>query len=347
MNPARQPSRPRDSARLLVVDPALHHWKDSVMSELSRFLRPNDIVVVNDAATIPASLKGRTASAADIELRLVSQLDGGVWLAALFGAGDWRIATELRDPPERLEPGSCIVIGEDFGAEVIDVSPKSPRLVRVRFSRQGEEFWTAIYAYGKPIQYSYLSSDMDLWSVQTLYAGRPWAVEMPSAGESISWRTIGGLRQKGIAIASLTHAAGISAIGDENLDAMLPLPERYDLPGATIDRIGTTKASGGRVIAIGTTVVRALEGAALQNGGALKRGAGITDLVVTSEFQPKIVDGIITGMHEPGGSHFRLLRAFSDELTLRRAWRHATEAAYRSHEFGDVCLIARGSLNAE
>jgi S-adenosylmethionine:tRNA ribosyltransferase-isomerase len=162
---------------------------------------------------------------------------------------------------------------------------------------------------------------------------------MPSAGRPLSWRVLLELKRKGIAIASITHAAGISAVGDEDLDARLPLPERFDIPQQTVNAIRFAHESGGRVIAVGTTVVRALEGCAVQNDGELKAGVGETNLVIRSSFRRTVVDGLLTGVHDPAQSHFRLLRAFADESLLRRAWRHATEENYLCHEFGDLCLI--------
>jgi S-adenosylmethionine:tRNA ribosyltransferase-isomerase len=244
----------------------------------------------------------------------------------------------------QLSLGSVITIADGLTVEVIAVSPKSPRLVTVRFNRKGADLWMAIYAFGKPIQYSYQTGNLELWSTQTIYASRPWAVEMPSAGQSLSWKTIRALRQYGVQVACVTHAAGLSSTGDEDLDDILPLAERFDIPDSTVELIESTRQFGGRVIAVGTTVVRALEGCARQHDGRLRSGTGVTDLIVNSRFRPRIVQGIMTGVHETSESHFRLLKAFTDETTLRRAWRHASEAGYLSHEFGDACLIARGSL---
>ena len=119
----------------------------------------------------------------------------------------------------------------------------------------------------------------------------------------------------------------------------LPLPERFDIPSSTADEIEEAHRQGRRVVAIGTTVVRALEGSALKNSGRVHPGPGETDLVIGSSFQPAIVDALLTGIHEPSQSHFRILRAFTDEALLRSAWRHAAETGYLTHEFGDLCLI--------
>lgn len=184
-----------------------------------------------------------------------------------------------------------------------------------------------------------LGAPLALWSVQTAFAARPWAAEMPSAGRPLSWSTLLELRRRGVEIAALTHAAGLSQVGDPALDALLPLPERYDLPASTVAAIAHTHARGGRVIAAGTTVVRALEGCFAEQG-ALRPGHGETSLLLHAGFVPRVVDGLLTGMHDPSESHFHLLRAFASEPVLLAAWRHASAAGYLQHEFGDATLLA-------
>src|SRR5262249_28863510 len=152
-------------------------------------------------------------SNAPIEIRLVEHLGGTDWKAVMFGDGDWRIPTELRELPEGLAAGCVVEIARDFTAEIVEVSRESRRLVTIRFSKRGLDMWTAIYAHGRPIQYSYLKSDLALWSVQTVYASRPWAVEMPSAGQPLTWAALLELKRRGVGVASVTHAAGISSAG--------------------------------------------------------------------------------------------------------------------------------------
>jgi S-adenosylmethionine:tRNA ribosyltransferase-isomerase len=214
----------------------------------------------------------------------------------------------------------------------------SPRLVRVVFDRAGDELWAAIYREGRPVQYSHLARELPLWAVQTAYAGRPFAFEMPSAGRPLSWEILLGLRRRGVRWAALTHAAGLSATGDPALDAALPLPERYVLPAATVAAVEETRARGGRVIAVGTTVVRALEGAAAR-GERLRAGPGITGLRLSPAHRRRVVDGILSGVHAPGESHFELLGAFADLRLLRAAHAHAQARGLRPHELGDAMLI--------
>jgi S-adenosylmethionine:tRNA ribosyltransferase-isomerase len=324
---------------MLVLDARSRSFKDFKVSDLPDLLSPGDLLVVNDAATLPASLRARSPSGMNLEIRLVNYLGGSDWRAVLLGEGDWRVPTELRDPPENVAVGTVLAIADTFSAEIISLSPESDRLVKIRFSRTGEQMWTGIYAYGRPIQYSYLKDDLAPWAVQTVYASRPWAVEMPSAGRPLSWQVLLELKRRGIRLARVTHAAGISATGDEDLDAALPLAEPFEIPEETVRAIEATRARGGRVIAVGTTVVRALEGSAKEDNTQVAAGAGETDLVIDRKFRLRIVDGILSGVHDPAQSHFRLLRAFADETTLRRAWRHATDEHYLCHEFGDLCLI--------
>jgi S-adenosylmethionine:tRNA ribosyltransferase-isomerase len=343
MIPATEPRPIRESSRLLVVDSTRGSFRDARMTDLPDLLRSGDLLVVNDAATLPASLTARTSAAEPIEIRLVKQANRSAadsdWDAILLGAGDWRIPTELRDPPGKVSPGDTLHIGGDFAATIVAVSEQSDRLVTLRFNRSVPEMWNGIYAYGRPVQYSYIKDDLALWSVQTVYGSRPWAMEMPSAGQPLSWSILLALKRRDIRLTWLTHAAGLSAVGHEELDDQFPMTESFDIPEVAIEAIEQTQAHGGRIIASGTTVVRALEGCAALNGGKLAPGRGETDLIIDRSFEPIIVDGILTGVHDPAQSHFRLLHAFSDETTLRRAWRHATAAGYLCHEFGDSCLV--------
>jgi S-adenosylmethionine:tRNA ribosyltransferase-isomerase len=212
----------------------------------------------------------------------------------------------------------------------------------VRFSLRDAALWTALYRHGRPVQYAYVARELELWHVQTPFASRPWAVEMPSAGRPLAWALVLELRKRGLRVASLTHAAGLSSTGDPAIDAVLPLPERFDLPGPTVRAVTEARLAGGRVVAAGTTVVRALEGCAALHGGELVAGEATTDLRIDGAFRPRVVDGLLTGLHAIGSSHREMLRAFAPEPLLARAWAHAEAAGYVDHEFGDACLVLGG-----
>lgn len=337
MQPARLPPEVRDDVRLLVVDASKSNVDHRRWSALAEVLAPGDLVVLNDSATIPASLEASDAAGRGFEVRLAEPpLDQTVWVVAL-GEGTWRIDTNLRGEPPKLVTGDRLTVA-GLAATVIDLDPRSPRLLRLCFDAESASVWEAIYHHGQPVQYSHQLAVLDLWSFQTTYAGRPWSVEMPSAGRPLSWAMLQRLRAAGIELATVTHAAGLSATGDPTLDAALPLPERSDIPAATVAAVERTRARGGRVIALGTTVTRALEGR-IAAEGRLVGGEGTTDLRLGPGTSLTVVDGIVTGMHEPGESHYDLLGAFVDASHLHQAWREAAREGYRSHEFGDVALF--------
>jgi S-adenosylmethionine:tRNA ribosyltransferase-isomerase len=344
MKPATGP-RDAGTERLLILDPRAGAIRHAHVGDLPALLRAGDLLVVNDAATLPASLAGTAPDGAPVEIRLAGESAGGTWRAVLFGAGDWRTPTEHRPAPPALAAGDRIRFAPDLSARVEYVAPLHTRLVELRFDHVGDALWTALYRYGRPVQYSYLTAPLELWSVQTAYAARPWAVEAPSAGRPLRFELLAALARGGVRIATLTHAAGLSSTGDAALDAALPLPERFEIPASTVDAIRTTRAAGGRVVAVGTTVVRALEGCAALHDGTVVPGAGVTDLVVRKGFHPRVVDGLFTGMHEPTASHFELLHAFASDELLGRAYAEAEERAYLGHEFGDASLLLAGAAS--
>ncbi|MFT4976879.1 MAG: S-adenosylmethionine:tRNA ribosyltransferase-isomerase [Myxococcota bacterium] len=326
---AHNPRRAPDISRLLHVQPHAQRFTDRCARQLDTLLQPGDVLVVNDAATLPASLP----LVGGLELRLLAWQGGARWRAVLFGVGDWREDTDKRPPPPTVQAGAVLHLLGGLSITIEGVSPLSPRLLSVRFGAEGADLWAALYAAGRPVQYSYVDQDVPLWAVQNVFAGRPWAVEMPSAGRVLTASVLGRLRQRGVGIHRLTHAAGLSATGDSVLDAALPLPERYDIPEETLRAVEGAR----RVVAAGTSVVRALEGNLRERGGAA--GEGVTGLRITPDFVPQVVDGVLTNMHEPGESHFELLAAFAGAGLLAEAGRHAIARGYLAHEFGDVMLI--------
>lgn len=328
--------------RLLVIDPSSERLEDARVADLPRLLRAGDLLVVNDAATLPASLSARGPAGAPMELRLAHRHDDGAWDVVLFGEGDWRTRTELRAPPPPLAAGDALTCGGDLVAVVEARSDRSARLATLRFSHEGDALWRRLYGLGRPVQYAHLRGDLALWDVQTPFASRPWSMEMPSAGRPLTWALLQALREAGVEVAAITHAAGLSSTGDDALDARMPWPERSDIPQATIDAVERCHARGGRVVAVGTSVVRALEGRVARSGGALVAGTAMTDLVLGEGSTLRVVDGIFTGMHEHDTSHFALLTAFASASLLRASLRFAARRGYLQHEFGDSALVLAG-----
>ena len=332
--------RPRD-AKLLVVDVAggLHH---APRARLADFLRAGDLLVANDAATLPASLAGvHQRSAAAIEVRLAGRRSLAVddvreFTAIVFGAGDHHTRTEDRVAPPPLRAGDALMLGP-LRATVLRTLAH-PRLVALRFDGTPDAIWAGIARHGKPIQYAHLAEPLALWDVWTQVAALPVAFEPPSAGFVLDWALLGALKRRGIGFATLTHAAGISSTGDAALDARLPFDEPYHLSAATVQAIARTQAMGSRVVALGTTVTRALEHAAARSGG-MRAGDGLADQRIVAGTPLRIVDAIVSGTHEPGTSHYELLRAFASDAVLRRASAALDRHGYRTHEFGDSVLI--------
>ena len=335
--------RPRD-ARLLAVDDT-GRVSAHARSDLPALLAAGDLVIANDAATLPASLSGRhLESGAAIEVRLAGRAafvaDEGTlrFRAVVFGAGDFRIRTEERELPPPLAPGDRLALGP-LRAEV-ERTLGHPRLVELRFAGDADAVHAGIARHGRPVQYAHLAEPLALWDVWTRIAGPPVAFEPPSAGFVLDWRLLDALRERGVGFATLTHAAGLSSTGDPALDARLPFDEPYRLPASTVAAIDAAKARGGRVVAIGTTVARALEHAAARTGG-LRAGDGLANNRLGPASRLRVVDVLVSGTHEPGSSHHELLRAFVGATTLARIDAALEAGAFRTHEFGDSVWIER------
>jgi len=344
MKAAHRPiQRPRD-AKLLVVS-AAGMLQYAPRSELANFLRRGDLLVANDAATLPASLAGiHLRTGAPIEVRLAGRRSLAVddlreFSAVVFGAGDHRTRTEDRAAPPPLHAGDTLALGP-LKARVLRLLGHA-RLVSLAFDGTPDAIWAGIAQHGKPVQYAHVHEPLALWDVWTRVAALPVAFEPPSAGFVIDWQLLHALKQRGVGFATLTHAAGLSSTGDPALDARLPFDEPYHLPQATVDAIAATRRRGGRVIALGTTVTRALEHAAAR--GPLRDGDGVADQKLGADSALRIVDAIVSGTHEPGTSHYELLRAFASDAVLARADAALLANGYRTHEFGDSVLIERGT----
>jgi S-adenosylmethionine:tRNA ribosyltransferase-isomerase len=334
--------RPRD-ARLLVVDArgGISHRPRSALAEA---LVPGDLVVANDAATWPASLAGtHVASGEAIEVRLAGRAslaadDVQAFAAVVFGAGDHHTPTERRPLPAPLGVGDALALGP-LAARVVAVLGH-PRLVALRFDGDADAIRAGIARHGRPVQYAHVEAPLALCDVWTRIAALPAAFEPPSAGFALDWRMLDRFAARGIAFATLTHAAGLSSTGDPALDARLPLDESYVIPAATVAAIAAARRRSGRVVALGTTVARALEHAASQRGG-LRGGSGVADNRIGASTRLALVDAIVSGTHEPGSSHHALLAAFVAPATLARIDDALEAGGYRTHEFGDSVLIAR------
>ncbi len=316
-------------------------------TELANLFTPGDLVVANDAATLPASLKGtHVASGAPMEIRLAGWIrlgDPTRFVAVAFGAGDWRTRTEDRPLPPPFAARDRLALGP-LHAIIDDVLDHS-RLVALRFLGGRDAIVAGLARHGRPIQYAHLPSPLALWDVWTRIAAAPIAFEAPSAGYALDRAMLAAWRERGVGFATLSHAAGLSSTGDSALDRRLPLDEAYRIPARTAAAIARAKAEERRVVAIGTSVVRALEAAA-DASGVVGAGDGVARGRIARGTSLRVVDALLTGAHQPGESHFELLRAFADDSTLDRMSAAFIAGDFRGHEFGDSALIARAARSS-
>jgi S-adenosylmethionine:tRNA ribosyltransferase-isomerase len=325
----------RDQVRLLVIDRAAGCIEHTRFDKIGDYLCAGDLLVFNSSRTLPASLRGCECSAAHgpcMEVRLAERLPDDSWLALLvceqgdpFGCG--------------LRAGMRIEFAEGLAATVLERDANIPRLWQLRFSTSGIELVDLIYRLGKPIRYEYISAPWDLDYYQTVYATEPGSAEMPSAGRAFTWKLLLDLKRRGIESAYLVLHAGLSSYMDDELDRQDPASEEeYFVSRVTAGKINRARERGGRVIAVGTTVVRALESTASENG-KVTEAHGYTRLKIDHRHRLRSVDGLLTGLHEPEASHLDLLSAFLPAEQIHVAYREAIARRYLWHEFGDLNLI--------
>jgi S-adenosylmethionine:tRNA ribosyltransferase-isomerase len=325
----------RDQVRLLVIDRAAGRIKHTRFDKIGDYLCAGDLLVFNSSRTLPASLRGCECSAAHgpcMEVRLAERLPDDSWLALLvceqgnpFGCG--------------LRAGMQIEFAEGLLATVLERDANIPRLWQLRFSISGIELVDLIYRLGKPIRYEYVSAPWDLDYYQTVYATEPGSAEMPSAGRAFTWKLLLDLKRHSIDSAYIVLHTGLSSYMDDELDRQHPASEEeYFVNRVTAGKINRARERGGRVIAVGTTVVRALESTASENG-RVTEAHGYTRLKIDHQHRLRSVDGLLTGLHEPEASHLDLLSAFLPAEQIYAAYREAIARRYLWHEFGDLNLI--------
>jgi S-adenosylmethionine:tRNA ribosyltransferase-isomerase len=325
----------RDQVRLLVIDRATGNIEHSRFDKIDNYLRKNDLLVFNSSRTLPASMRGCECGATHgpcMEVRLAEHLADDCWLALLlceqgdpFGCG--------------LREGMQIDFAEGLNAKVMARDENIRRLWKLRFSISGTQLVDLIYRLGKPIRYEYVSAPWDLDYYQTVYAKEPGSAEMPSAGRAFTWRLLLDLKRRGIDTAYIVLHTGLSSYMDDALDAQHPASEEeYFVSAATAEKINRARKNGGRIIAVGTTVVRALESVVDPSGRASEK-QGYTRLKIDNRHRLKTVDGLLTGLHEPQASHLDLLSAFLPAEKIRAAYEEAIQRKYLWHEFGDLNLI--------
>lgn len=318
----------RDDVRLLVLDRADGTTTHTRFDHLGDHLRAGDLLVVNTSRTVPALLRAVGDDGQPVEVRLADHRGARRWDALLLD-GRRHIGTE----------GMRLVFADGLRARVLGRRPDLPFLWRLEFSRSGPALLDAIYRLGEPVRYSYVAGALPPDLYQTVYATVPGSMEMPSAGRPLTWELLLDLRRRGIGIASILLHTGLSSTRDDAIDALHPnYDEAYEVSADTAAAVNAAHARGGRVIAVGTTVVRALE-TVTGRDGVTHAGRGRTHLRVHPDTRLHAVDGLLTGLHEPRASHLDMLSAFVRPEHLSAAYQQALDRGYLWHEFGDMNLI--------
>jgi S-adenosylmethionine:tRNA ribosyltransferase-isomerase len=326
----RGPGLDRDAVRLLVSRGAevSHH----AFAELPRLLRAGDLLVVNTSPTLAAAVDGRIGHAR-VVVHFSTRGDDGRW------------AVELRDPDgrgttrARAAGPAGTEVSLPGGARAVLEEPLSGRGERLWWARvSGADVLGLLREHGRPIRYSYTERDQPLSAYQTVFAlpspDGQGSAEMPSAARPFTARLVAELVSRGVGFAPITLHTGVASAEAHEP----PYPERFAVPEPSARLINAVKAGDGRVIAVGTTAVRAVESAAGPDG-VVRAAAGWTDLVVTAERGVRVVDGLLTGLHEPEASHLLMLEAVAGRAAVGRGYEEALRGLYLWHEFGDVHLL--------
>lgn len=336
--PDREAHRPpehrglaRDGVRLLVARPSgVVHER---FRDLARHLDPGDVLVVNTSATVPAALAARRGGAS--RERAASMHVGGV-----LDDGRWIVEVRRRDrrgPHRDVTTGEVFAVDGDLRLRIVDSYPV-PGVT-------GSRLWVAapdravpairhLARHGHPVTYAYAAEGLPLDDYRTLLGREPGSAEMPSAGRPLTAEVLADLVARGIVVTTVTLHCGLSSADAGEP----PAPERFAVPPATAEAVTTATARGARVVALGTTVVRALESAA-DDGGRVRPAAGWTSLVVDRTRPVRVVTGLVTGWHAPRASHLAMLEAVAGVDLVRSAYDAALSGRYLWHEFGDSCLL--------
>jgi len=308
----------RDAVSMLVTDRQHRRHSHSRFYDLPSFLRAGDLLVVNDSGTLPAALVARRNGGERLTLHLSTRIGGDLWM---------------------VEPRSGVRAGEtlelDGGGSVAMLSPVDPERPRVWYGsfKLPMQMHAYLMKNGAPIRYRYLQERFPLDDYQTIFARRAGSSEMPSAARPFTNCVLEALQERGVALAAITLHCGVASFEKPERPSL----ERFSVSHSTATAVNNARTDGRRVIAVGTTVLRALESA--WQDGEVATSSGWTDLVLGERSIVKSVHGLLTGFHDAASTHESLLRAFLDDELLSTAYGQAIELGYYQHEFGDVHLV--------
>lgn len=326
---AQHPAEKRDASRLLVLDRATGRWQDRVFGELPELLRSGDCLVVNDSRVIPARLQGALPGGAAVDLLFLKEV----------GPCRWEV---LARPGKRCPVGSVILLG-GAGARVVEASKHGSRVVEVEGVGSAQSF---LERYGLPPLPPYIRRHRtpraeDWERYQTVYARPEGSLAAPTAGLHFTPALLDRLRGRGVEVHAVTLHAGLGSfrpIRESRVEEHSMAAEEVVVPDEAARAINRAKAEGRRVVAVGTSVVRALEGAS-DPAGRVCPVSGPTDLFIYPGYAFRVVDALVTNFHLPRYTHLMLVSALAGRELVLAAYRHAVSAGYRFYSFGDAMLI--------
>lgn len=330
--PAEERGLTRDGVRLLAATP--DGLAQATFADIGHFLRPGDLLVVNTSATIAAAADGSRADGQLVTAHFSTALDDGTWLIEL------RLNSATRDRVRDAYPGETIALPSGASLTLLHRYPEadSDRLWAVHVTTGSVTSDGAVGDYlarhGRPIRYSYVPDPWPLTAYQSVFSRDPGSAEMPSAGRPFTGDLVASLIAAGVMFAPITLHTGVASL--EAHEA--PLPERFTVPELTATLVNLAKSRGHRVVAVGTTCTRAIESAA-DESGTVHAAGGWTDLVLGADRPARVVNGLVTGWHDPEASHLALLQAVAGPQLVDAAYAEAERSGYLWHEFGDSCLL--------
>lgn len=331
----------RDGVRLLAATPdGLAH---ATFGDIGHFLRPGDLLVVNTSATIAAAIDGSRADGQLVTAHFSTPLDDDTWLIELRqnSAEHERVRDANVGETIALPSGASLTLlhrypqahSDRLWSALVTTGSVVPE-ARKTGTASGSAVNDYLARYGRPIRYSYVPDPWPLTAYQSVFSRDPGSAEMPSAGRPFTGDLVASLIAAGVTFAPITLHAGVASL--ETHEA--PLPERFTVPEPTAKMINLTRSSGHRVVAVGTTCTRAVESAA-DESGTVHAARGWTDLVLGLDRPAHVVNGLVTGWHDPEASHLALLQAVAGAQLVSAAYAEAERAGYLWHEFGDSCLL--------
>lgn len=323
----------RDGVRMLVSYRADDNIVHAAFRDLVQYVRSGDVLVLNTSGTLNAALPATRSSGQVIRLHCSTRLPGGLWTVELRmpdGVGSRPLRTGTAGEEMRLPEDGVATLLAPYPAD----APVGTTRLWLAALRLPVPWLDYLAAHGEPIRYGYAREAWPASAYQTVYATEPGSAEMPSAGRAFTPAIITQLVASGVQVVPLVLHCGVASLEAHEP----PYEEWYRVPAPTAAAITTARQNGGRVVAVGTTVVRALETVADERGRVFP-GAGWTNLILTPERGLRAVDALLTGWHEPQASHLSLLAALANREHLRLAYAEALRARYLWHEFGDLHLI--------